>query len=441
MTDVLLNCGGILCAVTLYSGSPIVLNILLLLPAFSILLVSKKPRDSSGKKSGISLNSIGKEDDRNKMSSTNIPMKPFITNYRGAMMMITCLAILAVDFRVFPRRFAKVENWGTSVMDMGVGSFVFSAGLVSAKALIKDQFLGQKMSLSKRLLNSCRHSVPLFVLGLIRFYSVKGLDYAEHVTEYGVHWNFFFTLAFLGPLVAVVQSIFRLLPSYTLIAVVITVVHESILDFTSLTEYVIAAPREDFISMNREGIVSFAGYLAIFLVGIATGMYSLPRDPRNVSAKLRSYWLRETACGKLCTWAIIWIGLYYLSTSVHGFGLTVSRRLANMPYVFWVSAFNCSQLALYCGMENLCFGNIYDEKNSKTEHERCKSATSQLLYSLNRNSLAIFLVANLMTGLVNQIIPTLEMNTIQSMAILSVYACTFCSLALLLDKVDISLKL
>ena len=45
------------------------------------------------------------------------------------------------------------------------------------------------------LLQAIISSSPMIVLGCARLIATWGVRYQEHVTEYGVHWNFFFTLA------------------------------------------------------------------------------------------------------------------------------------------------------------------------------------------------------------------------------------------------------
>jgi len=433
--DFLLNCGATLFATTVYSSSPWVLNMLLLLPAIiQYALEAPMPEKKAAHRPP-------KKDTHEKDTQLDpLPVKPFITNYRGAMMIITCVAILAVDFRVFPRRFAKVENWGTSLMDMGVGSFVFTAGVVSIRPSLKEP-TGQRPPFANRFAASIRHAIPLLVLGVIRLISVKGLDYAEHVTEYGVHWNFFFTLGFLPPFAALFQSAFDLVPSYAILSFTLATVYEIILDWTPLGSYILIAPRHNLFSQNREGIFSFLGYLAIFLAGQSLGSIALPRQqqlPKNVTA---ATYLRQSTLGRLLTMSLAWTALFLFSTSYYGLRLSVSRRLANLPYFLWVSSFNSYQITLCCAIETLLFPNLYKAPTKHEERARSREATSTVLYSFNRNGLVVFLVANLLTGLVNMTMPTLHMSVMQSMAVLMGYTAVVAGVAVVLDKCDLSIKL
>ena len=54
-------------------------------------------------------------------------------------------------------------------------------------------------------------------------------------------------------------------------AVTIMVAYEFALHSLGLKNYVFYGPRNDFVSANREGIVSSFGYLAVCLVGIDIG--------------------------------------------------------------------------------------------------------------------------------------------------------------------------
>jgi phosphatidylinositol glycan class W len=72
-------------------------------------------------------------------------------------------------------------------MDIRVKSFIFLARVVVARLILKEKLAGKLTPFSTRLYRSIRHSLPLLGLGFIRLYSVKGLDYAEHVTEYRVY--------------------------------------------------------------------------------------------------------------------------------------------------------------------------------------------------------------------------------------------------------------
>ena len=437
MVDYAINICAFLLGTTLYSSTPLLLNIFLLTPIAFIYMFPGAT--GAKKKAKVPQNA----DSKNAQGALDaLPTKPFLTTYRGCMQVATFVAILAVDFRLFPRRFAKVETWGTSLMDLGVGSYVFSAGVVAARPVLKERATGRvTKSPIGRLLQSLRHSIPLLALGVVRLLSVKGLEYAEHVTEYGVHWNFFFTLGILPPFVAAFQEALRFVPSYATLALLVAGLYQGLLENTELKAYILTAPRTDLLSMNREGIFSFIGYLAIFLAGQDLGMIVIPRNI-NPRSNAKAGTQRNTLIMTMAVWAAVWVGLYHLSTNYsYGFGLDVSRRLANLPYVLWVAAFNTVQVLACCVIDTVFFPAFYNATDKKSEKEAYYAATSKILRALNRNGLVLFLLANLLTGLVNMTIPTLDVSPPATVLILVAYMATITGVAVVLDNYNIQIRL
>ncbi|ETI24008.1 hypothetical protein G647_05815 [Cladophialophora carrionii CBS 160.54] len=459
VADFLLNVCAILFAITLYSSAPLALTIFLITPGILLLSLgagagrgnpsngpATRPKRPTGGQPGPRSAASVAAPSRTASQTPTLVVRPFLTHYRGSMLVVTCLAILAVDFPIFPRRYAKVETWGTSLMDLGVGSFVFSAGVVSARAIVRSgddashspsglarRKNNNSTNFAARFVKALRHSVPLFVLGLIRLYSVKGLDYAEHVTEYGVHWNFFFTLALLPPFVEISDTATRrVFKSYEVFALVLTVTYELVLNNTTLLSYILISPRgPDLLSKNREGVFSFVGYLAIFLFGRGVGVpLHIPEMDVGIENTRRE---RISILRNLIVRAVVYATLYTLSTNLHTFNLSVSRRLANLPYVLWVVAFNTAQLFL--------FGNLVEAARTPPVTATAATATSTILRVFNGNGLAAFLIANLLTGLVNLSFNTLDMSPAKAMALLIGYALVVTAVALGLDMSGVKIKL
>ena len=248
----------VLLSVTLFADSPGLLCLLMTIPPGLLLML---PRRESGSFLPSALrhsrepsrtSSTSRDSSPSSALSMPIPPLPALTTYRAHMLLLTFICILAVDFPVFPRELAKCETYGVSLVSVPSilrlltthrcsdghrrrflrlltghrvrnpscqepstphrsapteGVFGIAKVLSGAPSRLPEDHLSQGYRVSSEL---CGITTVRLGESFVQ----------EHVTEYGVHWNFFITLG----LIPLLQVLLHPLMVYILISLLGVVV-------------------------------------------------------------------------------------------------------------------------------------------------------------------------------------------------------------------------
>uniref|UniRef100_A0A0N7ZA53 Phosphatidylinositol-glycan biosynthesis class W protein n=1 Tax=Scylla olivacea TaxID=85551 RepID=A0A0N7ZA53_SCYOL len=291
-----------------------------------------------------------------------------VTCYRALLNLATTIAILAVDFHCFPRRFAKTEVQGYSVMDVG------AAGYVIANALVE----GRRQASLRVVL---KDTALLVCLGLVRLAMVWAADYQHHVTEYGVHGNFFFTLAALK--LTCSWWAWRLGTAGNLaLMLALCLVHHLLLTVGGVEGWTLGpVPRDSFLNANREWFVSMPSYAALYFTGAGIGAYVRDRSKRATVPHF--------------LWAVVVASAVSLAL-LHFYVDPASRRLGNAAFVAFSILYASLTLAIFSLLD------IWIPKLLPGV-----SSTPRILQAINQRPLLNFLLSNLATGVINKSVNTL----------------------------------
>lgn len=403
--------------------------------------------------------------------------RPFINNFRALTNIVTAICILAIDFQAFPRKFAKTEVFGYSLMDTGAGLFILSNALVAPET--RDLSVNRRARFHETLKNmkNCIQScIPLLVLGFGRFVAIEYIGYQKHVTEYGIHWNFFLTLAIVKLFISMITSTIN--SKYSLLSGIwILGMHEYVMNTKGLKRWILSdAPRNDFFSANREGLISIPGYIGLYFVGVAIGRlihstyknsqaeYMLQRSHKSISLKIFGFELdaNYNESMVLCIKLSLISAQACIATLYCDSYFKVSRRLANAGYCMWILTLATTLLTLLLLVEvvlditNYAISDSHYEsktekmrkhlrKNARNEEQKDKDdaikRSLEIFDAVNYNGLFFFLLNNVMTGLINMSIYTLYIKQSMTLLILVMYMVVNVFLTLILYRLQIRMKL
>lgn len=338
-----------------------------------------------------------------KMPDTYPKISVAFIEGRSMVNMWTIIAIFAVDFVIFPRIHTKSEFFGLSLMDFGVGAIVVLSGASSG---VKDNM---KTPYLKNLWDNILGSIPLYILGFIRLISTKATGYQHHLSEYGVHMNFFFVLAGIQVLTALLRTHRKYC---WIVSFVMMTVYEFCLHYFDLYTYAQTADRSSsFFAANREGLLSIFGYAAIHMTCCSLYYYYTIDCSKQYRKKLDVFY---------CISGAILFTLYYLSSV---FIAPSCRPLMNLTYFLAVISLMVAGLSVY---------------DFIPMHLPVKPTAASNGLSLNQ--LPLFLIANLLTGAANFLMYTLYVPKLDALVIVFTYTCIMRTMAFCLGYFHAAFK-
>lgn len=229
-----------------------------------------------------------------------------IDRSRMLIIFLVALAIYASDFKGYDSpRLGKSMDLNFRLMDVGVGSFVYNAGVVSHRA--KN---------SKKMMNFLK----CFILGTARFLSKMYLKIDVKEAEFGRHLNFFYDLGFLN----LITMIFK--PKNPFITGSLILLTYQIALCLGLNEVILDNTRNNVFMANLEGILFLVPQLSIMFMSQSFGKSMM--DKRRMNASI------DCACGSI---------MFFVSCCF----FPIARRLHNMPFCSLMFASNAFVTLLF----------------------------------------------------------------------------------------------
>ncbi|RNA29710.1 transferring acyl groups [Brachionus plicatilis] len=239
-----------------------------------------------------------------------------VNMFRTLLFFITSDCILAVDFPYFLMQKAKTHEFGVSLMDIGVGYFIICHAMRLIRNMNTEPETG-KVIISRiclNVLNTLKNSSILFILGFVRYASLKLLGYSVNV------FSSFFDIFIKNS----AQRAFFL-------SILIGCFYQWILAYKTdyLLEYY--GQRKTFVDKNKEGLYSTIGYTSMYFLSesVCYHLKKVLNTKENPGRLMHSVSIR---CG---VFLIIYSILFFVLTHLSSFFIQdISRRICNLSFIF-----------------------------------------------------------------------------------------------------------